>query len=277
MTAPDRDEEFEAFLKRHTLLNTLVDKLEPPARLDEKILNQAREAVHARREPHRVARWARPMALAATILLCLSVVVNVTLNTHRSADRSVANLERSSRATVPTNADKSLAAAAPEAPPYSAAEEKKSAANLRSNAVAARTDAPASNSDTRANTASGALAQRAPPAGAPTPDARFQSLASSSDAESTSRALGQAQRAPAEPAFGTAAPAAAPALRADARRPALAKSKAGATHPQDPKVWLQQIEALRSQGKQAQADAEMQRFRAAFPTYRLPAASADRP
>jgi hypothetical protein len=59
---------------------------------------------------------------------------------------------------------------------------------------------------------------------------------------------------------------------------ALAKRKAdkAAPHPQDPKVWLRQIDVLRAQGKTAQADAEMQRFRAAFPNYPAkPAAAAD--
>jgi hypothetical protein len=52
-------------------------------------------------------------------------------------------------------------------------------------------------------------------------------------------------------------------------QPALAKRSAAAapTHPKDPKAWLQQIAALRAEGKTAQADAEMQRFRATFPAY----------
>jgi hypothetical protein len=60
---------------------------------------------------------------------------------------------------------------------------------------------------------------------------------------------------------------------------ALAKRKAEAQppHPQNPKVWLQQIEALRSQGKAAQADAEMQRFRAAFPAYPIEPRRPDSP
>jgi hypothetical protein len=52
-------------------------------------------------------------------------------------------------------------------------------------------------------------------------------------------------------------------------QPALTERKAAAAppHPQDPKTWLEQIAALRAEGKTAQADAEMQRFRAAFPAY----------
>jgi hypothetical protein len=56
----------------------------------------------------------------------------------------------------------------------------------------------------------------------------------------------------------------------DRDHPALAKSKPAAapTHPKDPKTWLQQIADLRADGKTAQADAEMQRFRATFPAYK---------
>jgi hypothetical protein len=45
------------------------------------------------------------------------------------------------------------------------------------------------------------------------------------------------------------------------------RKAAAAPHPQDPKIWLQQIAALRTEGKAAQADAEMRRFRAIFPGY----------
>jgi hypothetical protein len=55
----------------------------------------------------------------------------------------------------------------------------------------------------------------------------------------------------------------------DRDQPALAKPKPATapTQPKDPKTWLQQIADLRAEGKTAQADAEMQRFRAAFPAY----------
>jgi hypothetical protein len=47
-----------------------------------------------------------------------------------------------------------------------------------------------------------------------------------------------------------------------------------AAHPADPKVWLQQINALRTAGKANQADTEMRRFKVAFPDYPIPAAAA---
>ena len=69
-----------------------------------------------------------------------------------------------------------------------------------------------------------------------------------------------------------------PEMAAGARvaRQAAAKSVAAA-HPADPKVWLQQINALRAAGKKDQAEAEMRRFKAAFPDYAIPAAPAAAP
>ena len=56
-----------------------------------------------------------------------------------------------------------------------------------------------------------------------------------------------------------------PAASAPATTSAAANGMA--PHPTDPKVWLQQINALRVAGKAAEADAEMRRFAAAFPGY----------
>jgi len=70
----------------------------------------------------------------------------------------------------------------------------------------------------------------------------------------------------------TAMPATPPtdsvATAPEGEQPALAKRKAAASpHPQDPQTWLRQIAALRAEGKAAQADAEMRRFRSIFPAY----------
>jgi hypothetical protein len=69
---------------------------------------------------------------------------------------------------------------------------------------------------------------------------------------------------PASPSTGMASSSTAP----EGEQPALAKRKAAASpHPQDPQTWLRQIAALRAEGKAAQADAEMRRFRSIFPAY----------
>ena len=90
MTNPEHDEGFEAYLKRRSVLtNALDDRLEPPAALDEVVLRRAHEAIKgqaasgATQQTVRAPRWAMPVALAATILLCLSVVLNISLNTNR--------------------------------------------------------------------------------------------------------------------------------------------------------------------------------------------------
>jgi hypothetical protein len=74
----DQDEEFEAFLKRRRpLFRREVDEgLEPPAELDRIVLRQAREAIREQR-PMRMfglPRWAAPMAVAATLVLGVSIV-----------------------------------------------------------------------------------------------------------------------------------------------------------------------------------------------------------
>ena len=106
MTNPEHDEGFEAYLKRRSVLtNALDDRLEPPAALDEIVLQSAREAIKgqaasgATQQTVRAPRWAMPVALAATILLCLSVVLNISLNTNRPPP----DLQRSTAARANVN------------------------------------------------------------------------------------------------------------------------------------------------------------------------------
>lgn len=99
MTDPEQDEAFESYLKRRSVLPDAPpdDRLEPPAALDAFVLTKAREAIKAQAAPdtgkqqmQRAPRWAVPVALAATIMLCLSVVINISLNTNRSTQRLTA-------------------------------------------------------------------------------------------------------------------------------------------------------------------------------------------
>ena len=312
MTALDRDDEFEAFLKSRTILPDGDDKLEPPSALDEIVMNRAREAIHARQQPTRAARWATPVALAATILLCLSIALNVRLNTNRptaagSALARSAQEASSSTGTISAAAPSPApppAAAAPPTPPAAAAPETApfpASAPAGAARESARTRAwerqQSALADRNSNVVSQARLKASKPALAGTiaapaatlpPDVASNAVGSSAahaaDSDttdpSTARAAGPGAGRyagpPAAPAPDTASaaeppPDAAPAESFERQQPAAAaKSKAAsasADHPQDPKVWLQQIDALRAQGKTAQADAEMQRFRAAFPGY----------
>jgi hypothetical protein len=77
------DPEFEDFLKRRRPLfrRDVDDGLEPPAELDRIVLRQARDAIEGDR-PLRLfgmPRWAAPAAIAATLVLGLSIVFKTGL------------------------------------------------------------------------------------------------------------------------------------------------------------------------------------------------------
>jgi hypothetical protein len=73
--------EFAEYLQRRSLLPPERGSLQPPAALDDLILEHARNAVGPAARRRRA--WAIPVALAATVLLSLSIVLNVSLNSSR--------------------------------------------------------------------------------------------------------------------------------------------------------------------------------------------------
>jgi hypothetical protein len=87
MSGPERDDEFEAYLRRRTRLDRRLkslDRLEPPPELDRIIIGQARQAIQGappvpkfRGSGHPAPRWALPMGMAATILISLSVLLDL--------------------------------------------------------------------------------------------------------------------------------------------------------------------------------------------------------
>jgi hypothetical protein len=183
MTDLEQDEVFEAYLKRRSVLPALDDKLEPPAALDQRVLNQAREAIQrgtTKTPPQRPPRWAVPVALAATLLLCLSVVMNISLNTHRPSP----NIERMTAARADVKASALANATA----------ESDAAAGV--NAPTAARDAFAANNGERRESISGDIPShevvlpRAKVAGAPAPHAPVVAEASTPSASAgTSGAL----------------------------------------------------------------------------------------
>jgi hypothetical protein len=391
MTNPEHDEVFEAYLKRRSVLpNALDDRLEPPAALDEIVLQRAQEAIKAQagsdatQQTVRAPRWAMPVALAATVLLCLSVVLNISLNTNRPTP----NLQRlaAARANVnpgaeadargdgrgdgrtnndgerresmsgdvpshevvlteakvagspapraPVVADSALASrptaragagaagpasaaapsaiasataptltAAPAPPAFTSAKAPASAAAPapsafvsntapESSAAAPASPAPESADGSARSAAPSARRTRPPAAPAPTVLASAAGTAAAGTARQPSSADAESPQQPSSEEPRIAARSAADkavlfAKRADASPPGSPPPAAGAVsaptssatapHPADPKVWLQQIGALRAAGEKDQADAEMRRFRVVFPGYAtnpaVPAAS----
>ena len=243
MTDPGKDEELEAFLRKRTVLPDGVsvdDELQPPGALDELVLKRARDALRAQPAIHtqprspKSPRWAVPVALAATLLLCLSIAMNVSLNTRRpSQSLQLRTAPTANNANTTLSAAHSREAAVPEA---------KVAGSSAPPAPAADAGLPPP--------VSAASAARAANA---TPMPRIANAApsvSAADAAPTS-----ARSAPQSPA--------AQSLAESAER--KAETAPAAAHPRDPKLWLQQIDTLRAEGKTAEADAEMRLFREAFP------------
>jgi hypothetical protein len=81
VTGPDNerpDSEFDDLLQRRRPLfrRDLDDGLEPPAELDRIVLRQARDAIESDRplRMFKMSQWAAPTAIAATLVLGLSIV-----------------------------------------------------------------------------------------------------------------------------------------------------------------------------------------------------------
>jgi hypothetical protein len=210
MTDPERDEEFEAYLRRRSVLSShaqFEEKLEPPHDLDDIVLRKARQAIQTPQQLplYKAPRWALPVTLAATLLLCFSIWLNVSINLHRPSVVSSRPAQGALAQAPPSRASN----AKPTGPPPPAEV-------ILPEAEVAVPPSPPKSADAR---------------GVPPADARAQSAPT---------ALSMRKSAP--------------------------PSASG-----DPEAWLKRIDALRAAGETARADAELSRFRTAFPAYPLPA------
>ena len=252
MSGPGRDEEFEAFLRQRSVLSggrRVAQQLEPSRDLDDIVLSQARQAIQSGPplRVYRSPRWALPVALAATLLLSMSIVLNVSLNARRQSQA----LQEVPQAKAGTGAKTDVVAssvAAPAAPP--AATAPTPPAEVAETAVdAARSAPPAPALEVPA----------APAAREAMREAKVAAATGSRDLASGSLSA---------PASETGAAAREPGMQS------LNSFAAAAGLDQDPKAWLQWITALRSQGRTAEADAQLRRFRAAYPDFAVPPAAA---
>jgi hypothetical protein len=237
MTDPERDPEFEAYLRRRSMLpnrQRATENLEPPHDLDDIVLRKARQAIQSPQQlpVYRAPRWALPVALAATILVCLSIVLNVSLNGNKAGEKLLpfapgATGEQQLR-EVPKDAASPAPAVPSPAPPAAAAAAP--SFSRSSKAAPSAVGPPASG-----------RGEEDQKAAAPQPS--MPTYASAITGRITD-----------------AAPAPRPA-------PGAPLEQAARDATQDPESWLKHIEALRAAGKNAAADAELARFKAAFPAY----------
>ncbi|HEY3786663.1 MAG TPA: hypothetical protein VGL55_15405 [Steroidobacteraceae bacterium] len=257
MSGAGHEDDFEAYLRERSVLPrrlSTAQRIEPPKDLDALVLGKARQAIHAGPELrlYRAPRWALPVALAATILLSFSIVLNIGLTT-RPRDQQASS---ASTALAPATAPDPAVA-----PPASQA--------LASRAPQSKATATAplqtpSEAGPAMKSGAAATARMAPGPSVSAPAGAASALAATPSAGSDSRsAVASADRA--EQADSPARSAPLPELQSRAATGTPAKQV------RDPAAWLRHIETLRARGETAEADAELRRFRAAFPDYPLSA------
>jgi len=113
MSAPESEKELESFLKKQrSLLRSRLfarERLEPPPELDRIVLKRARLAIEltpAARpaaHPHR-HRWLAPFGVAASILVCLTLVIDLGTHSLRSRHAAPA-LHETAEASASQQAD----------------------------------------------------------------------------------------------------------------------------------------------------------------------------
>ena len=248
MTSPD--DEFDDFLARRkpVFRRSTEDPFEPPEELDRIVLHQAREAIE-RDRPDRVyqgPRWGMPVALAATLLLVFTVVLNVGV-------RNEAPVPEVSVQTINQQIEYPVVASQPmgEAP-AEMTREPSAAGDAGAPMVDLR--APASRSRDGLGRAPGGFASeeegtRYAPAPPPPPVA---STASRADQSPQSGARHSTAAAP--PVVMSAPPP------SEAER-AVAAASSTPVWRRDATTWLAEIERLRAEGKVAEADAEQAEFK----------------
>jgi hypothetical protein len=233
-------DEFEDFLKRRKpVFRSPDDMFEPPAELDRVVLRQAREAIESER-PLKVfhgPRWAAPVALAATLLLAVTIILQTGMPPGQGPVPEVTVQNISERVEMSD-------AAAPMAPAPSAANNR------------AREDAAAG--DASSNTVTIDLT---PPVMAKRESTNTTGLVSNEEAERHAApppsTAPMVARTPSESTAGASADASA---KASAIVAAPSASTEIPAWRRDPLAWKAEIERLRNAGHIARADAELAEF-----------------
>jgi hypothetical protein len=265
MTGLDDDNrELDDFLARRSVLHRRLaerDSHEPSQELDRLVLDKAREAIEIQGSSpmYRAPRWALPVALAASVVLALAVVVNFArMRGDGGGAYPVAASASPAADAAPAFAKREAAPMAPPPPATELAKQSTQSFGSQLRTDSADADAGATPESDRARDA--LLASNAPASAAetvtpPSPPAR---------------AVGNTPRfARAEaPAERRVVPARDIALResAAAAPSAPAAVLADKALYRDPQLWMRDIEQLRLAGKSADADREVTAFRKAFPS-----------
>jgi hypothetical protein len=262
MSTPDRDPGFEAFLERRSLLPRALaehENVEPPSEVDRSVLDNARAAVNATptRKRFRSNRWSVPMALAATVLISLAIVVQV-----QRPSSEIDRVARTEQRAVTQN--RTFEPVTPPMQPDFAPE--RDAAALRDSPERfAKASAPA---ETRRMLAAANEARRAAEPRADESAGEANAYTAQSRRETMAAAPPPSPSATAEADRGATDSVADSVAAVEAENGnAAAPAAAAASAERDPKAWLERIAKLRAEGKHAQADREFKAFVKRYPDY----------
>ncbi len=260
------------------LQNDQLQHDEVPPALDQQVLQQARAALQspAANEPSFWARWNKPLAMAASLLVITSVIIKLG-----QQSRIEPQFTQQSPA-VETKIVEEIAPPAIATPEVALGntQEAKTVVASRDEATANRQAQPAALADAAslADTALGRSAAEAiappPPAlnlpvvAAPSAPAPAETSAERREQDNTARgnALQKVATSIATAERPTAAAAQSPVATVGAVR-SLNTLRTDEELTSDPARWLEQIRELRAQSKSVEADAAWVQFRKAWPEY----------
>jgi hypothetical protein len=236
------DDEFNDFLsRRKPIFRGIEDPLEPPEELDRLVLHQAREAVEGER-PQRMykgPRFVAPIAIAATLVLAVTVILNVGMPAKPQSTPEVTVQTVAQRLDYPaaSSAPVTNNTARPAAPPPA---EIAAAADVHTDSVVvelspAATPATATQGGFVSEAEASRYARSAP---LPSMGVVVEDPVTGSQTVTTdfSPPPSEAQRA-------------------------VAKSSPDLKFRSDSRTWLAEIERLRTEGNTAQAEAEYAEYK----------------
>ncbi len=269
MNGPLDDKAFEEYLKRGSPVSQhyqALDADEVPSELDRAILGRAEEAVRAEgvAKHRRWRRWSVPVALAASTVLAVSIVLESGQHEQaltRAPTYPVTTQAEPARAPVDLQAESATGTdvAAPVGAASSDIDEREEAAarhDIESSVIRER-------AERRAQAAAPVSGRAAAPAAT---EAREQEMAIAQERTEDERQL----------RMRSAAPQPAPASPAQASRSEQSQAVGDAAFmgeakkasvPRDPQQWLRAIRELRQAGKTEEANREWKAFREAYPDY----------
>ena len=274
MSDPIDDKAFEEYLKRGSAVSQQyrsLHEVEPPRHLDKDVLAQAERAVHSQtlQKSRRWKTWSVPVALAASTLIAVSIVLESGMQHEATSTAPVA-------APMKAEADASGSAAANGAREMDeAAAQAKRSEDLSERILHVETTvaAPAPAPESPAFVPDPALAAKAERAAqAPMPVEAERRAKENIDVQSQAMLEPLAPEPVDQYAIASRAPETAPpaAMRREHRMAAPSSAVSDQAKPRatrDPEQWLRDIRELRTAGETKEADRQWKEFEAAFPDY----------